>query len=75
MQDHGHGVAFSYVKKSTTKQYELNSSLIKTMVTTTQMDSYENTTNVLVDNGQGYTTRTVSTFTNNTSNWHLGRLM
>ena len=40
MQDHGHGVTFSYVKKSTTKQYKLNSSLIKTMVTTTQMDSY-----------------------------------
>jgi RHS repeat-associated protein len=74
IQDHGFGVHFSFVKASTTKSYELNGSLVSTVVTTTSFDRYGNVLTLNVDYGDGLTEKTVHTYQNDLNNWFLGRL-
>jgi RHS repeat-associated protein len=60
--------------------YELDGSFISGTDTTTTLDSYGNATNVTVNSltsalaPDGFSKTTVSTFTNDTVNWFLGRL-
>lgn len=65
---------FSYVKKNTSKTYELNGNFVDSTVTTYDYDDYGNVTNTLTDFGGGHKDSLVSTFNNNPNNWILSRL-
>ena len=54
--------------------YELNGSLLTTVTTNTQYDAYGNPTQIVVSTGDGYSKTTNNTYTNDTTNWLLGRL-
>ena len=73
------GPAFPYVSPSVSKTYDLNGgALLSTVTTTSSYDSYGNPTNIgvtTIDAGiDTYTTTTVNTYTNDLTNWFLGRL-
>ena len=74
VMDFGHGVHFSYVKKSTAKNYEIDASLVSTTVTRTTYDNYGNPLTIAVDYGNGHRDSTINTYTNHIAQWHLGRL-
>ena len=60
--------------QSVESTYELNGSLVTTATTTSQYDSYGNPTQIVVSTGDGYTKTTNNTYTNDATNWLLGRL-
>ena len=69
-----------YLKKTIEKSYDLavKNKLLKTVTTTQTVDSYGNVTNMAVTaagDGISNTKTTVSQYANNTSKWHLGRLL
>lgn len=68
-----------YATYSVTYDYEVNNGLasapIKTTTVTGQTyDAFGNLTHSLTDYGGGFTEETTSTYTNDTTNWWLGRL-
>ena len=77
---HSKGILQPKLKYSVQRSYELgNDTNPVTQVTTQQLDidEYGNTGKVIVKTegaGQSFTKTTDSTYSNNTTNWHLGRL-
>jgi RHS repeat-associated protein len=74
VQDHGFGVHFSFVSASIARNYELDSSLIATVVTATDVDTYGNVNNIAIDYGDGLTETTVNSYDDDLDSWYLGRL-
>jgi hypothetical protein len=66
---------FPYLSQSVEQAYELDGSLVSTTTTTNEYDSYGNVTSVKVDDGLGNIKTTTSSYSNNVSNWLLGRLI
>jgi RHS repeat-associated protein len=70
-----------YASEAVQKSYELDGSFMTGTDTTTQIDDYGNATSITVatinDDGSatGYSKTTTSAFTNDTTNWILGRLL
>ena len=64
----------SQLTQSVGRSYELDSSLITTVTTTTGYDAYGNVTSLVVGTGDGYSKTTTNTYTNDIANWFLGRL-
>lgn len=60
--------------QSVESSYELNGSLVTTVTTTNQYDSFGNPTQIVVSTGDGYSKTTANTYTNDSTNWLLGRL-
>ena len=78
---YGGKTKFPYISSSTAKTYELedgpDNSAVTTITNSSSYDSYGNPTSITVTTtGAGGTFRkvTTNTYTNMTSNWHLGRL-
>ena len=77
------GVLFPYANQVVKENYELNTGgLVSTITTTQNYDSFGNPTDITVTsegddadgNPESYVTQTTNTYTNDTSNWYLGRL-
>ena len=66
---------FPYLSQSLEKNYELGGVLINTTTTTNQYDSYGNATQISVNSGDGYIKTTTNVYSNDTTNWFLGRLL
>jgi hypothetical protein len=64
----------SQLTQSVEESFELNGSVVTTVTTTSQYDDWGNPTQIVVGTGDGYSKTTTNTYTNNTSNWFLGRL-
>jgi hypothetical protein len=47
---------------------------LPTVTTSNQYDSFGNATQVVVSTSDGYGKTTINTYTNDTTNWYLGRL-
>jgi YD repeat-containing protein len=56
------------------ESYELNGSLVTSVTTTTTYDAYGNADVITVGTGDGYQKVTDNDYTNDTTNWFLGRL-
>lgn len=65
---------FVHIDAANEQVYELDGSLVTSTSTTTHYDSYGNPTQIVVDSNDGYKKTTTNTYTNDTTNWHLGRL-
>lgn len=63
-----------YNGKSTHKNYELGGALESTNINTQIMDYYGNVTNAVMNYGNGFKDSTVSRYTNNSTDWILGRI-
>lgn len=64
----------SLLSNSAESSYELNGGLVTTITTNTQYDAYGNPTQIVTGTGNGYRKTTNNTYTNDTTNWLLGRL-
>jgi hypothetical protein len=53
---------------------DLDGSALPTVTTSNQYDSFGNATQVVVSTSDGYGKTTINTYTNDTTNWYLGRL-
>jgi hypothetical protein len=74
------GVCFPFVSASVESGWELNGAARPVVTTTTQYDSFGNPTSVSVSTADGHGTTTITTITNNTysndtANWQVGRLL
>ncbi|MBL4621078.1 MAG: RHS repeat protein [Immundisolibacteraceae bacterium] len=69
---------FPFIAQSLDASYELPGVLgncqVNEVTQTSQYDDYGNLTDQLVTTSDGFTTHNVNQFTNNTTDWHLGRL-
>lgn len=65
----------SDLTQSVETSYELSASLITTVTSTHTYDAYGNALTVNLDSGGGYSRLTTNTYTNDTTNWFLGRLL
>ncbi|WP_316233742.1 FG-GAP-like repeat-containing protein [Bradyrhizobium sp. SZCCHNPS2010] len=54
---------------------DLDGSALPTMTTSTQYDAYGNATQVVASTSDGFSKTTANVFTNDTTNWLLGRLV
>ncbi|OUD16038.1 RHS repeat domain-containing protein [Thioflexithrix psekupsensis] len=77
----GYGVHFSRIKKSISREYELDGSLTQSTVTENFYDNYGNPTQIKISHYQGaetgtpqYTEATDNIYENDVVNWYLGRL-
>lgn len=76
------GIVFAYADTLTKKNYKLDGTLVSTVTTTNEYDNFGNPTSIVVDTAgldyegvmETYRTATTNTYTNDTSNWYLGRL-
>jgi hypothetical protein len=71
-------IYFPYIRKADLKNYDLNGAVLApTSITETVYDNYGNPTQVTTtatDASGTYSTTTVNTYLNDTSNWFIGRL-
>jgi hypothetical protein len=65
----------SALTQSIERSYELSGALITTITTTTVYDGFGNATSIAVSTGDGFSKSTTNTYTNDTANWFLGRLI
>jgi hypothetical protein len=54
---------------------DLNGAALPTVTTTTGYDTYGNASSIVVGTGDGFSKTSTNTFTNDTTNWFLGRLV
>jgi hypothetical protein len=66
---------FPYASQSVEVSIDLNGAPLPTVTTTTQYDAFGNATSVVVSTGDGYSKATTNTYSNDTGNWFLGRLI
>lgn len=66
---------FPYLSQSVDSRWDLNGAALPTTTTTNSFDSYGNATSVGVSSSDGYSKTTTSTYSNDTTNWFLGRLL
>ena len=64
-----------FITQSVTTGTDLNGVALPTTSTTYQYDAYGNATQIVVTNSDGYSKTTTNTYSNDTSNWLLGRLL
>jgi len=62
------------VSASSAASSDLNGAAMPTVTTTSQYDSYGNPTQVVTSTPDGFSKTTTNTYTNDTTNWFLGRL-
>jgi hypothetical protein len=65
---------FVFLQQSVTSSSDLDGSALPTITTTYQYDAFGNATNVVVATPDGASKTTTNTYTNDTTNWFLGRL-
>jgi hypothetical protein len=65
---------FPFSSQSTESSWDLSGTALPTVTTTTQYDAWGNATQVVVGTGDGYSKTTSNTYTNDITNWFLGRL-
>lgn len=65
---------FPYVSQSTEFGWDGNGASLPTTQTTNTFDSYGNATQITVSTSDGFNKTTTNTYTNDTTNWLLGRL-
>jgi hypothetical protein len=63
-----------FVTQSQTAKNDLDGTAVPTATTSYQYDAYNNATQVTVATSDGYSKTTNNTYTNDTTNWLLGRL-
>jgi len=76
------GTVFVYADSLTKKNYKLDGTLVSTVTTSNSYDNFGNPTTLVVDTSgldyegvmETYTTATTNTYTNDETNWFLGRL-
>lgn len=66
---------FVALATSVTESWDLDGSAVPASTTTYSYDSYGNPTTVTVSGADGSSRITANTYVNDTTNWHLGRLM
>jgi hypothetical protein len=54
---------------------DLDGSALPTVTTANQYDAFGNATQVVVSTPDGFSKTTTNVFTNDTTNWYLGRLV
>jgi hypothetical protein len=62
------------LQQSVESSWELNGTALPVVTTTYQYDAYGNATQVVVSTPDGYSKTTANTYTNDSTNWLLGRL-
>jgi FG-GAP-like repeat/Insecticide toxin TcdB middle/N-terminal region len=62
------------VAASSAASTDLNGAVMPTVTTTSQYDAYGNPTQVVVSTPDGFSRTTTNTYSNDTTNWFLGRL-
>jgi hypothetical protein len=62
------------VSQNVNSSFDLDGSAIPTSTTSFQYDAYNNATQVSVTTSDGYSKTTTNTYTNDVTNWFLGRL-
>jgi hypothetical protein len=62
------------VAQSVSSSSDLDGTVMPTVTTTSQYDAYGNATQVVVSTPDGFSKTTTNTYTNDTTNWFLGRL-
>jgi RHS repeat-associated protein len=67
-------IYFSYYPQTKESQYELNTKLIRSKQTNFVFDNYANPTSITEVSNDGYTIATTNTYTDDVSNWRLGRV-
>jgi hypothetical protein len=65
---------FVSLQQSLEASWDLTGTALPAVTTTNQYDPYGNATQVAVTTGDGYSKTTTNTYTNDTTNWFLGRL-
>ncbi|MDO9420106.1 MAG: hypothetical protein Q7T66_05520, partial [Herminiimonas sp.] len=66
---------YPYVTQSTESGWDLNGAALPTIITASQYDIWGNATQVSVSSNDGYSKVTNSEYTNDSTNWFLGRLV
>ena len=66
---------FPYLSQSVEQNFELSGTLINSTTSTNQYDTYGNATQIGVNSGDGYIKTTTNVYSNDTTNWFLGRLL
>ena len=67
-------VYFPYASQTLEQSWDLDGTVLPSLVTTSSYDSYGNALQTATNTYDGYTKTTVNTYTNDTTNWFLGRL-
>jgi len=66
---------FVYANQSIEKSWDYNGAALPVITTKTEYDSWGNATKVNVSTSDGYGKTTINNYSNDTSNWYLGRLL
>jgi RHS repeat-associated protein len=67
-------VYFPYASQTLEQSWDLDGTALPSLVTTSSYDSYGNALQTATNTYDGYTKTTVNTYSNDTTNWLLGRL-
>lgn len=67
-------VYFPYASQTLEQSWDLDGTPLPSLVTTSSYDSYGNALQTATNTYDGYTKTTVNTYSNDTTNWLLGRL-
>ncbi|MCP3962151.1 MAG: hypothetical protein GY719_30275 [bacterium] len=65
---------FPYVGQSVVEEYEIDGGLINTTTTGTVFDTHGNPSQTTIDQSNGHTETTTNTYSDDPTNWFLGRL-
>ena len=65
---------FPYSNQTSEQSWDLDGTVLPTLLTTTTFDGYGNALTTSSGTGDGFSKSTVNTYTNDTTNWFLGRL-
>jgi hypothetical protein len=63
-----------YLTQNVSSGADLGGSVLPTVTTSNQYDAYLNATQVVVSTPDGFSKATTNTYTNDVTNWYLGRL-
>ena len=66
---------FVYANQSVESGWDYNGAVLPVITTKTEYDNWGNATKVDVSTSDGYAKKTVNTYSNDSSNWYLGRLL
>ena len=66
---------FVYANQSVESGWDYNGAALPVITTKTEYDNWGNATKVDVSTSDGYAKKTVNTYSNDSSNWYLGRLL
>ncbi len=66
---------FVYASQSIESGWDYNSAVLPVIVTKTEYDNWGNATKVDVSTSDGYGKSTINSYSNDSSNWYLGRLI